>query len=238
MNIVDLCIVAVIGASILFGMYRGFVSSILSAGGCLLSLGLSVWLYPMIAGPIQANGQLNATLLNYTDALTRMGDQSLAGTVVSQAQGGLPDLIQRVLARVNLPSPIAEVLARSLSGQVYGADATVQDYVSQTIVTTFVNIFSFLITFLVIFLALSLVLGAVRAIFRLPVLKQMDTMAGAVLGLIRGVALVFVLFTLVPVVETVIPMEAVRIQIDQSSIAGFFNSGALVSAILGARPFT
>ena len=81
-------------------MYRGFVSSILSAGGCLLSLGLSVWLYPKIAGPIQANGQLNATLLNYTDALTRMGDQSLAGTVVSQAQGGLPDLIQRVLAIV------------------------------------------------------------------------------------------------------------------------------------------
>ena len=237
MNIADLCIIAVIGASVLFGIYRGFVASVLNTGGCLFSFILSIWAYPMVAGPIQNNPQLQSTLLNYSNALTRMGDQALAGTVVSQSQGDLPGLIQRVLERVNLPSPIADMLSRNMAAQVYGAGTTVQDYVSQTIVTACVNIFSFLLFFALIYLAVSLVLSAVRAVVKFPVLKQMDALAGAGLGLLRAVLLLFVLFTLVPVVETFVPMDAVRAQIDRSSLAGFFSSGALVSAVFNARLF-
>ncbi len=237
MNIVDLCIIAVIAASVIFGIYRGFVSSVLNTGGCVIAFILAIWAYPLIAGPIQANTQLQNTLLNYSNALTRMGDQALGSTVVSQAQSDLPALVQRVLDRVSLPETISGVLGQNLNGQVFGVGATVQDYVSLTIITVCVNIFSFLLCFAIIYLALSLILSAVRAVFKLPVLKQMDSLAGAGLGLLRGILLLFVIFTLLPVVETFVPMEAVKEQIGQSSMAGFFSSDALVSAIFRARLF-
>lgn len=241
MNIVDLCIIAVIGASVLFGIYRGFVSSVLNTGGCIIAFVLSIWIYPLIAGPIQGNTQLQNTLLNYSNALTRMGDQALGSTVVSQASADLPNLVQRVLDRVSLPGTFGGMLEQNmLSGagsRVLGAGATVQDYVSMTIVTACVNIFSFLLCFAIVYLALSLILSAVRSVFKLPVLKQMDSLAGAGLGLLRGILLLFVIFTLLPVAETFLPTEAVSEQVRQSTLAGFFSSDVLVSAIFRARIF-
>jgi uncharacterized membrane protein required for colicin V production len=39
MNVVDYVILGILGVSLLFGLYRGFVSSVLNTGGCLLSFG-------------------------------------------------------------------------------------------------------------------------------------------------------------------------------------------------------
>ena len=55
MNVVDIVILAILGLSVLVGLYRGFISSVASMGGCLLSLGLSFWLSPMLARTIQDN---------------------------------------------------------------------------------------------------------------------------------------------------------------------------------------
>ena len=53
MNAVDLVIIAILGLSVLVGLYRGFISSVASMGGCLLSLGLSFWLSPKLAEAIR-----------------------------------------------------------------------------------------------------------------------------------------------------------------------------------------
>ena len=53
MNIVDIVIIAILGLSVLIGLYRGFISSVASMGGCLLSLGCcSNWTIPDKAGHI------------------------------------------------------------------------------------------------------------------------------------------------------------------------------------------
>ncbi len=74
MNVVDYVIIGLIGLSVLFGIYRGFVSSVLNTGGCLISFALSFWLYPKVAAVIQNNQGLVRTLMHYTDASSRIGD--------------------------------------------------------------------------------------------------------------------------------------------------------------------
>ena len=54
MNVVDIVIIGILGVSVLVGLYRGFISSVASVGGCLLSLGLSFWLSPKLASFIQS----------------------------------------------------------------------------------------------------------------------------------------------------------------------------------------
>ena len=49
MNIVDYVILGILGLSVLLGFYRGFISSVLNTGGCLLAFGLSFVLYPRAA---------------------------------------------------------------------------------------------------------------------------------------------------------------------------------------------
>ena len=90
MNIVDYVIIGVIAVSVLFGLYRGFVASVLSMGGGLISFLGSFALYPKLAAVIQNNQELQRTLLHYTDASSRIGDLELALTnVVSLGREGI-----------------------------------------------------------------------------------------------------------------------------------------------------
>ena len=41
MNLVDWIIVGIVGVSVLIGLYRGFIASVASMGGSLVSLGAS-----------------------------------------------------------------------------------------------------------------------------------------------------------------------------------------------------
>ena len=237
MNIVDYVIIGIVAISVLFGLYRGFVSSVLSMGGGLLSFLASFALYPKLAALIQNNAELQRTLLHYTDASSRIGDLELALTnVVSLGREG----IQKVLGNVNLPAPLDTILQVNLENLVYGtqgAVTTVSDYVSQTILQASINIICFLVCFIGLYIALSLGMNLIRAIFRFPVLKQLDSLAGGIFGLLRGVLLCLAVFTLVPLVQTMLPMDLINDLIAESQLAPIFMNGNLITAIMNKQLF-
>ena len=237
MNIVDYVIIGIVAISVLFGLYRGFVSSVLSMGSGLISFLSAFTLYPKLAALIQNNAELQRTLLHYTDASSRIGDLELALTnVVTLGREG----IQKVLGNVNLPAPLDTILQVNLENLVYGtqgAVTTVSDYVSQTILQASINIICFLVCFIGMYIVLSLGMNLIRAIFRFPVLKQLDSLAGGVFGLLRGVLLCLAVFTLVPLVQTMLPMDLINELIAESQLAPIFMNGNLITAIMNKQLF-
>ena len=234
MNLIDYIIIGIIGVSVLFGFYRGFVSSVLNVGSGLLAFGLSFVLYPQLAGLIQGNDELVRTLLHYTDASSRLGDLNLAITnVVQLGQQGIAD----VLSKVSLPAPLDQLLATNMTNQVYAASGvtTVSDYISQTVVQASINILCFLASFIILYIVLSILINAIKAVFRLPILKQLDWLAGGVFGFLRGLLICVAAFTLVPLVMTVVPVDAVSELIDQSALAGLFSGNNLILLIMNGR---
>ena len=134
MNIIDIIILGILGISVLVGLYRGFVASVASLGSCVLSLGLSFWLNPKLVEWVQSNPEWIRTLMSYTDAGTRIGDQTLAQTsVATLTSGGIAE----ILSKVNLPAPLSSLLQSNLQNQVFQASGLSQvgDYVTQTIVS-------------------------------------------------------------------------------------------------------
>ena len=237
MNIVDWVIIGVIGISVLFGLYRGFVSSVLSMGGGLICFIASFTLYPRLAELIQNNQELQRTLLHYTDASSRIGDLELALTnVLNLGSEG----IQQVITKVNLPTPLDTILQTNLQNLVYGtqgAVSTVADYVSQTILQASINIICFIVCFIGLYIAFSLLSNLIRAVFRFPVLKQLDSLAGGVFGLLRGLLICLAIFTLVPLVQTMLPMELIEQLIAESQLAPIFMNGNLITAIMNRQLF-
>lgn len=237
MNVVDYVILGVVAISVLFGLYRGFVASVLSMGGGLISFLSSFALYPKLAALIQNNQELQRTLLHYTDASSRIGDLELALTnVIDLGRDG----IDQVLQNVSLPAPLDSILRVNLENLVYGtqgAVSTVSDYVSQTILQSSINIICFLLCFLGLYIVLSLGLNLIRAVFRFPVLKQLDSLAGGVFGLLRGVLLCLVVFTLIPLVQTMVPLDFITELLDESTLAPIFMNGNLITAIMNKELF-
>jgi len=234
MNIVDIVIIAILGLSVLVGLYRGFISSVASMGGCLLSLGLSFWLSPKLAAAIQNNPEILRTLVSYTDAATKLGDQALAGTGVS---GLNPTMITEILNKVSLPAPLNELLKSNLENKVFGAAADVGTYVSQTIVGAILNVICFIVVFVLLLLVLHFVLNFLKVVFKFPVLRQLNSIAGGAFGLLRGALLCFVAFALLPLIQTVVPVNGVKELVDASALAPIFNSGQLILAIMNGRLF-
>jgi uncharacterized membrane protein required for colicin V production len=234
MNIVDIVIIAILGLSVLIGLYRGFISSVASMGGCLLSLGLSFWLSPKLAAWVQSNPEILKTLASYTDAATKIGDQTLASTSVTSLT---PNTITDILGKVSLPAPLNTLLQNNLENQVFGPAADVGSYVSQTIVGAILNVICFVVCFVVLLIVLHFVLNFLKVVFKFPVLKQLNSIAGGAFGLLRGALLCFVAFALLPLIQTVVPVAGINDLVAQSALAPLFNSGNLILAIMNGKLF-
>ena len=231
MNIVDYVVIGIVGLSVLFGFYRGFVSSVLNTGGCLLSFGLSFLLYPRLAAIIQGDTELVRTLMHYTDASSRIGDLELAiSNVASMTREG----IAQVISKVSLPPPLDALLLNNLETQAYASAGvtSVSDYVSQTLMNACINILCFVVCFVVLFILISIIVNALKAIFRFPVLKQLDWLVGGGFGFLRGLLICYAAFAIVPLVLTVVPMDLISELLDASSLAPLFNNGNLILAIM------
>ena len=234
MNVIDIVILGIIALSVLVGLYRGFIASVASVGGCVASLGLSFWLSPRLVEWISSRPDVMQTLMSYTDANTRIGDQTMAALNVANLTS---EQIASVVERVHLPAPLDQLLLTNLKNQVFrSTDVTqVGGYVAQTVIGAVVSVIAFILCFIVCMLVLHFVLNFLKEVFRFPVLKQLNTVAGGVFGLLRGVLLCFVAFALLPLIQTIIPISGMDALIAGSSLAPVFNSSHLILAIMNGR---
>ena len=236
MNIVDLIIIGILALSVLVGLYRGFIASVASMGGCLVSLGLSFWLSPKLVGVIRSNPELIKTLMSYTDASSRLGDLDLSLTSVSSlSESGIAE----ILNRVSLPPPLDTLLKTNLENQVFAPSGLTQvgDYISQTIVGAVLNVICFILCFVVLLLVLHIVINFLKAVCKFPVLKQLNSVAGGAFGLLRGALFCFVAFALLPLIQTMVPITGINELVEKSALAPVFNSGNLILAIMKGRLF-
>ena len=226
MNVIDWVIIGIIGVSVLFGLYRGFVASVASMGSGLVSLGGSYFLTPKLADMCRQNTGLMDTLRSYTGAATRLQDSVLAGETYSQGKIG------EVMNKVSLPAPLDSLLKNNLDSALYGTEKKIGYYVSETIVSAVLNIMCFIVSFIGLMIAFHIIIAILKAIFKFPVLKQMNSVAGGLFGLLRGLLLCFVAFALLPLFETVIPGNTLTDLVNGSLLAPVFNNGSLILSIM------
>ena len=235
MNPVDIAILAVIGISVIVGLYRGFVSTLVNTGGTLLSMFLAFTVAPKLSALIQGNATLQETLGSYADISSRLGDLGTAVTSVQDLVRQGSDKIAEVVSRTGLPEPLARLLESNISQQVFGSTEQVQQYVAQTIVDACVNILSYVVCFVLILAVISILVRLIQAVFHFPILKQCDRLAGGAFGLLRGALIVFVLLSALPLVQTVLNIDAVNELIDASTLAPWFTGGSMITAIMNGH---
>lgn len=231
LNIVDYIIIAILGISIIMGMYRGFISGVLSLVSLLGALFVAYLTYPQLAEVLQNNEALIRTLVHYTDAGSRIKDVDLALTPIANMT---QDTLSDILARANLPEIFQQFVQSNVNSQVFSAagSANISEYLNQTIIAVSLNIICFLICFVIAYIVLTMLSNLIGYVFRLPVLRHLDALMGGVFGGVRGVFLVFVIFALVPIILTVSPIEQVGQMIEESKLAGYFYKTNLIATIM------
>lgn len=234
MNVVDIVILAIVAVSVIYGFYHGFVQTVLSVACCLAAIVLAFNFGPRLSGVLRSNQGVTSTLATYTDAVARVGDYELASTPVEDMS---ENVVEQVLSSVKLPDSIAAILRSNLTSDAFAGTGltTVNDYVSNTVVAAAVNVLCFVLCFIAAYAVLSVVVSLIKHVFRFPLLKAMDWLAGGAFGLARGVLLVYVLFLLVPVVSTILPLDGLDALLDQSRLAGLFASDGFFAGVIAGH---
>lgn len=222
MNIVDIIILGVVGISVIYGFYHGFIHTVASLVAALLSIMAAFSFGPRVAEIFITNPAVTSFLSTYTDSVVRVGDFDLASSpVVSIGR----TTIETILRSVNLPEPLAKVLEQNLLNQSFGGgQTTVNTYVSNTIIAAAVQVISYLLVFAAAYIILSFIISLIKHVMDFPILKQLDWLAGGVFGVLRGGVLVYLLLLLVPLISTVLPADGIGKLIADSSLAHLFSS--------------
>ncbi|MEA4998515.1 MAG: CvpA family protein [Candidatus Limiplasma sp.] len=236
MNIIDYGIIGVIVLCTLFGFYRGFIQTLLNLAGSLLSFLGAFWLFPKLSDALSANPEFVRLVSSYTDSGSILGDLDLSSRAVETLS---QSNIQAIVDKAALPDSISRLLSANLSGKVFsplGNLATnVGDYVNQTILSVSINVLCFILSFLVCFLVLTILINLLRTVFRFPVLKHLDWLAGGAFGFAIGCVLCFILFTALPLLESVVRLEPFQELVNGSALAGIFQNGNLIISIMNRK---
>ena len=228
LNIVDIVVLIVIAISVIHGMYRGFITGVLSVAALIGSVALAFMCSGELAAWLQGNRTLVDTLMYYTDAGSRISDLNLSLMPVGQVS---EMTLKQILESANLPAAFESAFITQLGSAA--ANMTVSELLSQTIVSVSISILSFLICFLLTYVTLVFLVHLINYVFELPVLRHLDSLIGGVFGLARGVLLVFIFFALVPIVLAVAPVEQIQQLIDASRLAPLFDSQLILSILRG-----
>lgn len=226
MNIIDIVILAVLAVSVVYGLYRGFISGVLSVAALIGSAALAFACSGQLADWLNGNRTLVDTLIYYTDAGSRIKNLDLSLLTVSQVS---ESALAQILENASLPDAFASVFVQNLSTATGGM--SVSTLLSQTIVSVSISILSFLICFLLAYVVLTFVIHLIQYVFELPVLRHLDALIGGVFGLVRGVLLLFILFALVPIVLAIAPVPQIEEMIAASRMAPMFDSQLILSIL-------
>jgi len=234
MNIIDFLLLGLLFASAAFAVYRGSVASLLGLAACLLSLLCAVIAGPRLAVLLGRNQGLTSLLTTYTDAGSLVGDAALASTAVE----GMSDAtMQAVIKSVHLPDAISDILRYNLSAAMFSSAGlhTVNEYVSATIVSVLLQAVSFVACFLLCFLALHMGINLIDHVFDFPVLRHFDGLLAALFGLLRGLLVLYVLFLLIPLIRTIIPVDIIDRYIGKSTLSPVFISDGFFARVITGK---
>ena len=226
MNIIDIVILVVLGVSVVFGMYRGFISGVLSLAALIGAAVLAFMMSGDLSAWLKGNETLVETLMYYTDAGSRVANLDLSLLSISQVN---ESALAQILRSANLPAAFESAFITSIASADGGM--TIAQLLSQTIVNVSISILSFLICFFICYVAATFVIHLVQYVFELPVLRHLDALIGGVFGLIRGVLLLFILFALVPIVLAIAPVPMIEELVEASRLAPMFDSQLILSIL-------
>lgn len=231
MNIIDLAIIAVLGIGFLLGWYKGFLVTGLNFVSYILSWIVAAIFYSPLASYILKINNFDKLLLYFTAGAEKLSDMSVANTSIYDLSF---ERISEIISTSDLPKPIEGMMLNNIENSVFASDGivTLSDYFNQTIINLAISLISFLIIFFAVKLICMFVIGLVDYVVELPVLKQFDKLIGGGVGVLQAAVFIFVVFAIVPIAMSVLPMEKFN-ELIQGSLLGrlFFNRNIIFNIL-------
>ncbi|MBP3215563.1 MAG: CvpA family protein [Clostridium sp.] len=207
-------VVVYLVAMVLYGHYRGFLRTSVTAAATVITLACARYGTPVIVSFLRTKTGIPALLeKNILEKIGMTGAEQLTG----------PAEQRMAIEAANLPEAIKKALVENNNSEIYrmlGVD-TFARYVSGYVANCMLGIIVFLLIFLAVFLLLRFLVIALDIIERIPVLAGLNQIAGAVLGGVMALVFLWVAMLMVTACGGTAAGAFLLAEIARSPVASF-----------------
>jgi len=242
LNLLDITIIVILAFYLISGMYRGFITSLLTTVGFVGAWFGAQHFFPRVAQLALSNQTLMAVLNQYLEPETFFESHTQAVSTVSEVIAGGESAIQSAVASVsNKLAVISKAFEANIRAQMFqrlGIN-TLADYLDQTIWQAVFNVLAFLLCFIALYVLVCLVVNLLDHVISFPMVRGFDWLLGGLFGLARGLVVVVLILCLVPaIVQIVSPEFADSLRTGSALYSyvmqmDFLNVNKLVTSLVG-----
>ena len=190
--IIDIVVAAVLLGFAVYGGKRGLfraLSGLLAVVVALVGAGIIAATFttpvtkvvtPLIAGHIEEKVE-NAMAVQTADS----------GVQMPEADTEDPSAIQDLLAILGLDDEVRSRLAEQVQEKVRDTGASIAAAVVESMARSFIYGTLYILSFAVLLLLMKVLIGAMDLVLKLPLLRGLNTLGGAAVGLVEGALLLF-----------------------------------------------
>ncbi|MCL2106448.1 MAG: CvpA family protein [Oscillospiraceae bacterium] len=217
--ILDLILLALLALVVFLAAKRGFMAVVLSLAAWVVSMVLSSVLSAALAPPIYeavAGPMVRELIAGHIDASV---NSSEAAQYAQQVLRELPESLKALAEAAGISvSSLADGLQNS-AVLSQNAAQLIEQNIAAPIVLAAIRMILCIVIFVLLLIATRLLAGWLGKVTQLPVLKQADRLAGAVLGLVKGFLLLLAVALALRVVAELLP---------ESGFAAFVEGSVIV----------
>ena len=190
--IIDIVVAAVLLGFAVYGGKRGLfraLSGLLAVVVALVGAGIIAATFttpvtkvvtPLIAGHIEEKLE-NAMAVQSADS----------GVQMPEVDTEDPSAIQDLLAILGLDDEVRSRLAEEVQEKVRDTGASIAAAVVESMARSFIYGTLYILSFAVLLLLMKVLIGAMDLVLKLPLLRGLNTLGGAAVGLVEGALLLF-----------------------------------------------
>lgn len=222
MNWLLLVAVILIGGGAFAGWRAGFVKTAFSLASTIVAMIVTLVFSPVVTNALKQN---ETFYQGVKEKIAAVVDFSGEGDDSESFIDGLalPDSIKSILKENETTSGVAKEQKQNLN-----------DSVCEVLTNVILNALGYVITFVVTAAALAVLCAVLNVISRLPVLNQINTLAGIALGALEGLFLLWLVFLMITMLGSTEFGQAALTLVSENKILNFlYNSNVLSKLIFG-----
>ena len=233
MNWLLIVVLGIILVTGVVGYYKGLIKTILSMATIILSAVLTSMIAPKVSEILCENESVYGSVYDVLSENLDLSD--VTATLAAQTGEKLDEATQsEILDKVGIPPVVKEIVIDSGNLEKFASENAekFESYLYNLLANLIINAASYVLVFIAISIILAVVASVLNIISKLPGLKSLNRMAGAMIGVVEGFVIVWIFFILVSVLPGNEFMEKCNSNIEESSVLTYLYDNNIIMNVV------
>lgn len=220
---IDLIILAIILITALIAAKVGFIRTVYQLLSSVIALVLAFFVYPIIESILKLTPLYEGVKTWVRGLLPEVGNIGLQAqsAMIQDSLQWMPDFIIDKIVKNNNP----EIY------QLLGVNNLIE-YIVTSVANLCIMGIAIVLCFILIKIGLTIGVGVLDLVAKLPLLKTANKWAGFIVGLVKGVVIVWVICLIIPLLMMIPQFSELKTLIEQSILMDYFYNHNFILQII------